>query len=90
MLFDFCIYCLYDNTFWIQINKQINNLSLLFCPNVSRSGQRPRSFAFSPGHLFYFIFYFIHLLYIAQMQWYNIDKYNLDMLVHQDLEGREL
>ena len=38
----------------------------------------------------YFIFYFIHLLYMAQMQWYNIDKYNLDMLVHQDLEGREL
>ena len=33
---------------------------------------------------------FIHSLYIAQMQWYNIDKYNLVMLVHNDLEGREL
>ena len=40
--------------------------------------------------LFIHLFYFIHLLYIAQMQWYNIDKYNLDMLVHQDPEGREL
>ena len=37
-----------------------------------------------------FFIYFIHLLYIAQMQWYNIDKYSLDMLVYQDLEGREL
>ena len=36
-----------------------------------------------------FICYFIHSLYIAQMQWYNIDK-QFNMLVHQDLEGREL
>ena len=51
---------------------------------------RPRPHAVRCKVIIIYLFNFIHSLYIGQMQWYNIDKYNLVLLVHQGLEGREL